>query len=107
MNARPGRQGLVSIQGNPHADLHAEAIVDEAMRYRRLSPNFIAKIPCTAAGLKAIEQLIPEDMPIIATEVFALAQAIAVSELYGRVARRWGSIRPSTSRIFRGFLTSV
>jgi transaldolase len=90
----PGRQGLVSIQGDPHADENADHIVDEALRFRKLSRNFITKIPCTAVGLKAFEKLIPEDMPIIATEVFAMAQAIAVCELYQRVSQRCGKHPP-------------
>lgn len=90
----PGRQGLVSIQGNPHLDEDPGQIIDEALRFRRISPNFITKIPCTAAGLKAFEQLIPEDMPIIATEVFAMAQAIEVCELYERVSQHCGKHPP-------------
>jgi transaldolase len=86
----PGRQGFVSIQGDPHLDEDPDHIVNEALRFRKLSRNFITKIPCTAAGLKAFEQLIPEDMPIIATEVFAMAQAIKVCELYQRVSQRCG-----------------
>jgi transaldolase len=86
----PGRQGLVSIQGDPHADDDADHIVHEALRFRKLSENVIAKIPCTAAGLKVFEQLIPEDMPMIATEVFAMAQAIEVCELYERVSQQCG-----------------
>jgi len=82
----PGRQGLVSIQGDPHRDEDADHMVAEALRFRKLCKNFITKIPCTAAGLKAFEKLIPEDMPIIATEVFAMAQATEVCELYQRVA---------------------
>jgi len=90
----PGRQGLVSIQGDPHGDDRADQIVNEALRFRKLSKNFITKIPCTATGLKAFEQLIPEDMPIIATEVFALAQAREVCELYQRVSHRCGKHPP-------------
>lgn len=90
----PGKQGLVSIQGDPHQDDDPAHIVDEAMRFRKLAPNFITKIPCTAAGLLAFEQLIPEDMPIIATEVFALSQATAVCELYQRVSQHCGKHPP-------------
>jgi transaldolase len=93
-NQAPGLQGLVSIQGNPHLDEDPAHIVDEAFRFRKLSPNFITKIPCTAAGLKAFEQLIPENMPIIATEVFAMAQASAVCELYQRVSKQCGKYPP-------------
>ena len=90
----PGKQGLVSIQGNPHLDEDPAQIVDEAMRFREISPNFITKIPCTAAGLKAFEQLIPLDMPIIATEVFAMSQASEVCELYQRVSQQCGKHPP-------------
>jgi transaldolase len=90
----PGLQGLVSIQGNPHLDEDPAHIVDEAFRFRKISPNFITKIPCTAAGLKAFEQLIPENMPIIATEVFALSQASEVCELYQRVSKQCGKYPP-------------
>ena len=93
-NQAPGQQGLVSIQGNPHLDEDPAHIVDEAMRFRKIAPNFITKIPCTAAGLKAFEHLIPENMPIIATEVFAMAQAIAVCELYQRVSQQCGKHPP-------------
>src|ERR1035437_7788478 len=33
----PGRQGLVSIQGNPHLDEDPGHIVDEALRFRKIS----------------------------------------------------------------------
>jgi transaldolase len=89
-----GRQGLVSIQGNPHLDEDPGHIVDEALRFRKISRNFITKIPCTAAGLKAFEHLIPEDMPIIATEVFAMSQAIEVCELYQRISQQCGKHPP-------------
>lgn len=90
----PGLQGLVSIQGDPHRDEDADHLVDETLRFRRLAPNFITKIPCTAVGLKAFERLIPEDIPIIATEVFAMAQATAACELYERVCRQCGKHPP-------------
>jgi transaldolase len=93
-NRAPGLQGLVSIQGNPHLDEDPAHIVDEAFRFRKIAPNFITKIPCTAAGLKAFEQLIPGNMPIIATEVFALAQASEVCELYQRVSKKCGKHPP-------------
>lgn len=90
----PRRQGLVSIQGDPHRDDDPDHIVDEALHFRKLMKNFITKIPCTTAGLKAFERLIPEDVPIIATEVFAMAQATAVCELYHRVSRQCGKHPP-------------
>ncbi len=85
---RPGEEGFVSIQGNPFADKDPQHIVDEALRYRRLGKNFIAKIPATKAGIEAMEALIPEDVPLIATEGMSVTQAIAVCEMYQRVSRQ-------------------
>lgn len=74
--------GWVSLQGNPFAEDDAEAIIDEARRSRALAPNVIPKIPATDAGLHAIDVLVREGSPILATEVFALAQARAVLQTY-------------------------
>ncbi len=84
----PGKEGLVSIQGNPFTDHDANQIVDEAISYRRLGKNFIAKIPATKAGIAALEALIPEDIPMIATEVMAIPQAIEVCNMYQRVSKQ-------------------
>jgi transaldolase len=93
-DAAPGGQGFVSMQGDPFRDDDPDHIVAEALRYRRLGPNVIAKIPVVEAGLQAIERLIPEDVPIIATEVMGLPQAVAVCELYRRVSRRSAKAPP-------------
>ena len=89
--AAPRRQGLVSVQGNPLRDTDADGIVNEALRYRRLAANFIAKIPTTEAGLVAMEALLRRNVPVIATEIMAVAQAIDACELYRRVARETGN----------------
>jgi len=90
----PGKQGFVSIQGNPLADDDPDHIIDEALRYRKVGKNFIAKIPVVKAGSKAIEALIPEDMPMIATEVMGIAQAVRTCELYQRVSKECGKHPP-------------
>lgn len=83
-----GRAGWVSLQGDPYAEVDAHHIVDEARRYRQLGPNFIAKIPTTEAGLAAMETLLAEGVPVIATEVFGLPQMIAAGEMYDRAGRK-------------------
>jgi transaldolase len=107
----PGREGLVSIQGNPHEDDDADFIVEEALRFRNLGKNFITKIPCTEAGLKAIEILIGEAMPIITTEVFAIAQVTQTCNLYRRVSEKTGRRPPfyvtHISGIFDEYLRDV
>lgn len=88
--ASDGRDGWVSIQGNPHADGDADGIIGEARRYRQLGPNFIAKIPAIPSGLAAIETLLAEGVPVIATEMFSLAQTRSMVDLVRRVTRDTG-----------------
>lgn len=90
----PGREGFVSIQGSPLLEDDGAYIVEEAMRNRRAGKNYIAKIPVTAPGLQAIDTLIREDIPVIATEVMGIAQAIAACEVYQRASAASGK-RPA------------
>ncbi len=89
-----GRQGFVTIQSDPRKDEDARELVDSALRYRVLGPNFMAKIPVTAAGLEAIETLVAENVPLCATEIFAIDQAVAVCERYQHAAEKTGSRPP-------------
>ncbi len=89
--AAPARQGFVSVQGNPFKDTDADSIVNEALRCAKLAPNSIAKIPTTDAGLAAMEALLRRNVPVIATEIMAIAQAIEACELYVRVRRDTGT----------------
>ena len=77
-----GADGFVSIQGNPRADESAQHIIEESRSYKKLGPNLIAKIPATKAGLAAIETLLAEGLPVIATEIFGIAQMTAACEVY-------------------------
>ena len=88
--ASAGAVGFVSIQGNPLLDEDAENIIDEARRYRKMGDNIVAKIPATKAGLIAIETLLKENVPCIATEVFGLPQLYASVEAYQRAYRSSG-----------------
>ena len=89
-----GTLGLVSIQGDPYAEVDARRIVDEARTYHQLGPNYLAKIPVTHAGLEAIETLLAEGVPVIATEIFAISQMIAACEVYRRATAKSGK-RPA------------
>ena len=89
-----GKQGFVTIQDDPRKEDDWERIVTVALRCRDLGPNFMAKIPVTCTGLRAIEVLIAEDVPISATEIFALDHAIAACELYERMNAKTGRYPP-------------
>jgi transaldolase len=92
--ASNGRQGQVSVQGDPRRDTDADHIIGEVQRHRHLGANYLAKIPATKAGLQAMEFCITENLPLIATEVFSISQALAVAELYRTVSERCGK-RPA------------
>ena len=90
-DASQSQDGYVSIQGDPRADTDPDHIIGEALRYRALGPNFIAKIPATAAGLQAMEALLAEGVQVIATEIFGLAQMVATCEMYRRATAKGGT----------------
>ena len=78
-----GREGWVSIQGNPFRE-NFEAISSYGRYCRTLAPNVILKIPATESGLAAIEILLPDGIPVLATEVMSVDQAMAVCDIYDR-----------------------
>lgn len=81
-----GRYGYVSIQGDP-TDESEETIVRESVENGKLNKNIMAKVPVVVGGLKALEKLIRERIPINATEVMGVRQAIDVCELYEKISR--------------------
>jgi transaldolase len=85
-----GKHGHVSIQGDPVREHDPKVILHEAHLNREIAPNACIKVPCTASGLAAMETLIAEDFPINATEIFGVAQAISLCELYENVTGRRG-----------------
>jgi transaldolase len=92
--AKPGQEGFVSIQGDPYAEEDPHNIINEALDDMELGKNVIAKIPVTEPGLKAIEFLIGENVPIIATEIMGISQVISTCETYIRVSEKTGKTPP-------------
>ena len=85
-----GTDGYVTIQADPREDEDADAMVNAAIRHGRLGKNYMAKIPVTPAGAQAIETLVERDVPICATEVFSIAQALHICDLYKRASEKSG-----------------
>lgn len=92
--ASGGAAGFVTLQGDPRRDDDTDYIVNEALRYRELGENVMAKIPSHEAGIAAMAALIERDVPICATEIFAVDQAVAVCEAYLRAAEASGRRPP-------------
>jgi transaldolase len=89
-----GKYGYVTIQGDPRLDKDPDLIVEEALRGRKLGPNFMAKIPVTKAGIEALERLVEKDVPLCATEIFSMSQAVHMCEVYQDAADRCGKHPP-------------
>jgi len=76
-----GKQGFVSIQGDPFKE-DLDSLLRFARFNREAGENIMAKIPVIKEGLEAIEILASERIPINATEVMAVRQALDVCEAY-------------------------
>lgn len=86
-----GQHGYVSIQGDPINEDDPEVVVRDSLINRKLSPNICCKIPTTVSGIKAIETMIEENIPINATEVFGVSQFTMICEKYQQIASKNGN----------------
>lgn len=85
-----GRRGHVSIQGDPINEDDPNVVIRDALANRQVAPNICCKIPTTASGLKAMEELIEADTAINATEIFGVSQFVMICERYLEISRRTG-----------------
>jgi transaldolase len=83
-NEHRGRNGRLSIQTDPRLYRDTAAILENAVRFNRLAPNMIVKIPATRAGIAAIEEATYRGISINATVSFTLPQCLAVAEAVER-----------------------
>jgi transaldolase len=79
-----GEDGYVSLEVNPHLAHDTGGTINEA---RRLwialdRPNVLIKVPATADGLPAIQQLISEGINVNVTLLFGLLRYRQVAEAY-------------------------
>jgi len=99
----PGENGYVSIQGDPVNEDDPDVIIREARKNRSVGENICCKIPTTESGLEAMETLVAEDVPINATEVFAIQQALDLCEIYERVSKESGK----TPKFYISHITGI
>ncbi|BBP04069.1 hypothetical protein TPL01_32250 [Sulfuriferula plumbiphila] len=81
-----GDDGYVSLEVSPHLAHDSDATIAAAQRLRAAvnRPNLLIKIPGTAAGLAAFEQLTAAGVSINITLLFSLRQTVRVFEAYIR-----------------------
>lgn len=84
-----GLKGRLSIQTNAKYYRSTEKMVAQALVLNSLGENMQVKMPASAAGIKAMEEVTYCGISINATVSFTVAQAIAVAEAVERgIARR-------------------
>jgi transaldolase len=79
-----GNDGYVSLEVNPHLAHDTKGTIEEARRlWAALGrPNVLIKVPATANGLPAIQQLIGEGISVNVTLLFGLPRYRQVAEAY-------------------------
>jgi transaldolase len=83
-----GKHGRLSIQTNAKYYRDAKSMVAQALHFTTLYPNNNIKLPVTAAGIEAIEELSYQGVSVNATVSFTVPQAIAVAEAVERGCKR-------------------
>jgi transaldolase len=83
-----GKKGRLSLQTNPTFYRNAAAIIEQAERFHALAPNIQVKIPASAAGIAAIEEVAYRGINVNATVCFTVPQAVAVAEAVERGLQR-------------------
>ena len=90
-NQTQGNDGYVSLEVSPALAHDTDATIAAARRlHARVNrPNVLIKIPSTAAGIAAFEQLVGEGISINITLLFSIAQTIRTLEAYIRGMRHF------------------
>jgi transaldolase len=87
-HAHAGRNGRLSVQTDPRLHRDTAGLVAQALHFHELAPNIIVKIPATAAGIAAIEEVTYRGVSVNATVSFTVPQALAVGEAVEKGLRR-------------------
>ncbi|MGI6141917.1 MAG: transaldolase family protein [Caldicoprobacterales bacterium] len=80
--------GKCCAQTNPGKPGDYEAMLEQAKRYAKWSPNVCIKIPATKAGLKVCEELAALGYNVVVTVSFTVPQVLAIGEAFQRGADR-------------------
>ena len=94
-----GRDGYVSIEVHPRLAHNASATAAEAERLHALidRPNLLVKIPATAAGLVAVEEMIACGRSINVALIFSLTRYAEWSSVTSQALSGWWP--PAATRV--------
>jgi len=82
-----GQLGFVTIQADPFHE-QIDFILKWARYHTKEYPNIMVKIPAIPAGFAAIETLLSEGHPILATEVMTVTQFLDCAKIYERFIKK-------------------
>ena len=94
-----GLKGRLSIQTNPKLYRDTARLIEQGLRFAELAPNMQVKIPATAAGIAAIEELTAAGASINATVCFTVPQSLAVAAAVARGLERREAAGQDTARM--------
>jgi transaldolase len=85
-----GDDGYVSIEVDPFLCDNAEATIAEGIRLHQSinRPNVMIKVPATEAGYLAMESLATAGIPVNATLIFSVEQAIKCAEAFNKASKK-------------------
>jgi len=85
-----GGDGFVSLEVSPHLARDTSGTIEEAHRLwgQVARPNLMIKVPATAQGVSALEQLIADRINVNATLMFSLTHYEDVAQAYLRGLQR-------------------
>jgi len=83
-----GKQGFVCAQVNPKHQGDTAKMVEMGRRLASWAPNIAVKVPATAAGLRAIEELAAEGYTTVGTVSFTTPQCVAIAAAQQRGIER-------------------
>ena len=79
-----GARGFLSMQVNPKLHPDSERMFEHGKVLAAVAPNVAIKVPATAAGIQAAEELVAAGINVNATVSFSVPQAVAVAEAFER-----------------------
>ncbi|MDD2829756.1 MAG: transaldolase [Sulfuricurvum sp.] len=97
-----GDDGYVSIEVDPFLCDDADATIAEGIRlFETISrPNVMIKVPATEAGYSAMEVLAAQGIPVNATLIFSLQQALKCAEAFALAASKSGDVVDTVISVF-------
>lgn len=75
-----GKKGRLSLQVNPKLYRSTPKMIEHARHLASIAPNMAIKLPCTAEGLAAIEEVTAQGVCVNVTVSFSVPQAVAAAE---------------------------